>query len=159
MRRLTPLACALWGAGGAALADTDFTALTLQERAVLRAEIRALLLDEPEIVARALSGPSPYAEAVDRDLGVIERHADTLFAGGAAIAIFVAKDCPDCARALDELRTLTDGKGLTFTVLDIHENADLAAALELDATPSYVLPDKMVRGHVPPVVLERYLQD
>lgn len=158
MRPIIALACALLGAGGAALADTDFTALSEQERAAMRAEIRALLLSEPDIVARALAGPSPYSAAVDRDLGLIDRYAGTLFADGAAVAIFIDGNCPDCDRALDEIRDVTDDYGMDFNVLNMSDHADIAQALELDTVPSYVFPDKMVRGHVPPIVLERYLR-
>ena len=36
-------------------------------------------------------------------------------------------------------------------------DATLAAELSLEQAPSYVLPDMMMQGHIPPVVLERYL--
>lgn len=158
MRGLGLVACALLGAGTPVLAQTDFTALTDAERAAFQAEIRALLLDEPQIVARALAAPSPFAEAVNSDLSAIARHAATLFADGAALALVIAPDCPDCDRALQELRALADALGLSFRILDIKEHATLAADLELDTVPSYVLPRMMVRGHVPPVVLRRYLE-
>lgn len=158
MRGASLAACALLGAGTPLQAQTDFTALTGPERAVFQAEIRALLLDEPQIVDRALAGPSPFADAVDNDLAAIDRNADTLFANDAALALFTAPNCPDCDRALDELRTLADALGLSFTLHDMQENAGLAADLGLDTAPSYVLPRMMVRGHVPPVVLRRYLE-
>lgn len=157
MRGAGLVACALLGAGTPLVAQTDFTALTAAERAAFQAEIRALLLDEPQIVARALEGPSPFADAVDNDLAAIGRNADTLFANGAALALFTAPDCPDCDRALAELRALAEALGLSFTLLNMHANASLAADLGLDTAPSYVLPRMMVRGHVPPVVLRRYL--
>ncbi|MCM2561165.1 disulfide bond formation protein DsbA [Lutimaribacter sp. EGI FJ00015] len=157
MRKTIALACVLWGAGAPLLAETDLTLLDPAERAAFGAEIRALLLQDPEIVARALAGPSIYADAIENDLSRIRAHADTLFADGAALAIVTGPDCPSCAQALDELRVLTTELNVTFTELNLTDNRALADDLQLDSVPSYVLPDKMVRGHVPPVVLRRYL--
>ena len=41
----------------------------------------------------------------------------------------------------------------------MEENSALADALQLDIAPSYVFPDQMLRGHIPAIVLERYLED
>ncbi|MFD1508799.1 disulfide bond formation protein DsbA [Lacimonas salitolerans] len=158
MRALGLAACALLGAGTPLVAQTDFTALTAAERAAFHAEIRAVLLADPNLVDRALAGPSPFADAVDSDLSAIDRHADTLFPDGAALAVFTSPDCTDCDRALEELAALAQELGVSFTILDMVDHGDLAAALELDMAPSYVFPRMMVRGHVPPVVLRRYLE-
>ena len=157
MRLKAFLTCALMGAGTQLCADTDLTELTAAERAAFRAEIRALLLEEPEIVARALAGPSPYADAVDSDLARINAYADILFSGGAAVAVITSPNCPSCDRAVDELRELTGELGVTFNEINGAENPDLIADLDLGVLPTYVLPDMMVRDHVPPIVLRRYL--
>ena len=153
------LACALLGAATPLAAQTDFTDLNAAERAAFGAEIRALLLDQPDIVARALAGPSPYADAVESDLSVIEAQAARLFPKGEPLAILVRRDCPDCAAALDELRALTDELKNDFHIVDLDSESGLSEALQIDTVPSYVLRNKMVRGHVPPVVLRRYLTD
>ncbi len=157
MRLTAVAACALLDAGSPVLAQTDLTDLTAPERAVFGAEIRALLLDDPQIVAHALDGPSPYAEAVNSDLAQIAAHRETLFADGAALAIITGPECSACATAMDELRALSDELGITFSQIDSGEHAGMIAALGLESVPSYVLPDMMVRGHVPPIVLRRYL--
>jgi glutaredoxin len=153
------LTCALLGAGVPLAAQTDFTDLSAAERAAFRAELRALLLDEPEIVARALAGPSPYADAVESDLSLIDTHAAQLFPANEPLAILVRSNCPDCIAALDELRTLTDEIQIKFSIINLDDNPGLAAALQIDTVPSYVMSDKMVRGHVPSIVLRRYLTD
>jgi len=155
-----------------AAAQTDFTDLTPAERAILGNEIRAVLLTLPELLPEpgARRAPAPaevYADEIARDLDRIAARADALFApglpgfgpSGAAhrIALFTRPGCPDCARAEADLRRLADAHDLRVTLLDIDENAGLARALGLDMAPSYVFPDRMLRGAIPPVVLRRYL--
>jgi len=48
--------------------------------------------------------------------------------------------------------------GLRVTLFDMAEDAALAAELGLDMAPSYVLPDMMLRGAMPAIVLEKYLR-
>ncbi len=158
-------------AAGGALADTDFTALAPTERAIFHAEIREALLGLPR--AALPDAPPPainlYQDAIDRDLARLADRDTALFGphlpgfgpadAAQRIALFTAPDCPDCARAEAELRALADTFDLRVTLLDMDTHADLARALELDLAPSYVLPDMMLRGHIPPIVLERYLSE
>lgn len=158
-----------------ARAQTDFRSLSDAERAILRAEIRAVLQASPEIAAPARgSRPMPeprdvYAEEIHKDQALIERFADRLFdpsAPGfgpqearAKLALLVKADCPDCRRAETELRTLAGHHDLRVTLLNIDKNADLAEALQVDQLPFYVMPKMMLRGHMPAPILTRYLQN
>ena len=74
-------------------------------------------------------------------------------------AFFTAENCPDCTRAEDELRTLAQRLGFRVAVFDIGSDAALARSLGLDMAPSYVLPEMMLRGAMPAIVLERYLTE
>ena len=173
--RTTLAALAILGlACPASVGATDFTALTEQERSIFHQEIRQVLLSLPDLPHR--DGPArvparfdPYAEDIADDLARIAAHADALFSpdlpgfGAAdaplAVAFFTAPDCPDCARAEAELRSLADRHPIRVTLLDISAHADLAHVLGLDTTPSYVMPDRMLRGHMPAIVLERYFSE
>lgn len=158
--------CALLLTGGLAQAEPLFDAAG---RAALGAEIRALLLAEPEIVEQALTPPSPFEAAVSADIDRLTKLAPRLFdAGrdgfGAAdarlrIAFFTAEDCAACAQAEADLRALVATHDLRVTMFSLADAAarDLAATLELTESPAYVLPDMMLQGHIPPVILERYL--
>ncbi|WP_088625491.1 hypothetical protein [Oceanicola sp. 22II-s10i] len=104
--------------------------LTIDERAAFRAEVRALLLDEPELILRALDGAEPepaapvpappapdYADEIARDQQIIRDEAYWLFSqtdrgfGSSwprlTIAVFMAGNCADCAAALSDLIDLT----------------------------------------------------
>jgi len=173
LRRLTtkglPLAAGLFAAlSGTAAAQTDFTALTPTERAVFHNELREALLSVPQLLPDAPAPPiNPYADAIADDLALLANREQALYGAhlpgfgpkGAAlkIALFIAPDCPDCDRAQDDLRKLSGTHDLRVTLIDMTKQPDLARALDLDATPSYVLPDMMLRGHIPPIVLDRYL--
>ena len=150
-------------------AQADPLGFTPQDRAALGTEIRSLLLDEPELVARALAPPSAFQAAVDDDIARLERLAPQLFdparegfgpaTAERRIALFVADDCPDCDRAAADLRAMAEPHDLRVTLFRLSDPAAaaLAAELELADMPAYVLPQMMLQGHIPPVVLERYL--
>lgn len=158
---------------GAALICTSAAAeeliLSPANRAALGAELRTLLSEEPEIVAKALSGPSPYDDAIADDLALIAREAALVFdpgrggfgpAGTPAMAMFSAADCMACAAVEAELAALADASARRIAVIRVDtspEDAALMDRLGLDLLPSYVLPDMMVRGDVPVFVLQRYL--
>lgn len=165
-RHLGAAACLWLLAGGVAQAQPPFDAA---ERAALGAEIRALLLAEPDIVGRAMTPPTAFEEAVADDMDRLTQLAPRLFDSaqdgfGASnarqrIAFFTADDCADCAQAEADLRALTATHDLRVTVFHLSdaETRALAGKLELTETPAYVLPDMMLQGHIPPIVLERYL--
>ncbi|MEC3862186.1 hypothetical protein VK792_12905 [Mesobacterium sp. TK19101] len=153
--------------GGSGAAEGLFDAS--RDRAALGAELRALLTEEPDIVAKALSGPSPYQDAIADDLALIGREAAILFdpardgfgpAGRPALVMFTASDCASCATAERDLSALAEAGALRVAVIRVDEtpkDAALMGRLGLDLLPSYVLPDMMVRGDVPVFVLQRYL--
>jgi hypothetical protein len=136
--------------------------LTASERAALGAGVRALLLDEPEIVARALRGPDRYAAEIESDLALIDARADRLFdpaaahllgdTGPVAMAVFT----PPGGALAESLRRYARDNGLRIALHDPAQSAALMAALTLDTVPSYVFPTVMVRGDVPLAVLDRY---
>ena len=136
--------------------------LSATERAAFRAELRAAILAEPEVVAKALERPNPVQSAfrqnVADDLLLIDSQR-TAILGDADVALFVRRDCTECARAVQELTTLSKTTGATFILHDIGtaEGAKLAETLEIDTAPFYVLPKMMLRGHIPQVVLQKYL--
>lgn len=139
----------------------------------LGAAIRDTLIAAPELLA-PLTGAPPapaalYADAIARDRALLSRLAPRLFDNerpglGPAdaptrIALFTRADCPDCARAAEELRALATRLGFRAARFDIEADATLASALGLDMAPSYVLPDRILRGHMPALVLDRYLAE
>lgn len=148
------------------LAETDLATLSAAEQAAFGAELRQFLSDEPEVISDALSRLTApgYAEAASADRGLIARHAAALFGPdlpgfGAAnapvtLALLTASDCPACRAAEADLRALAETQPIRVTLID---DPALAEKLGLDLLPAYIFSDMMVRGHVPPVVIERYL--
>lgn len=154
-----------------ALAAVPLGAEPRQSRAPLGEAIREVLIDTPALLGPLVaSDPAPmdiYAGAVADDLDLLTREAPRLFDPGLAgfgpedalprIALFTAPDCPDCIAAEAELRALAHRLGLRVSLFDMGRDADLAARLGLDLAPSYVMPDRLLRGAMPAIVLERYL--
>ena len=147
IRRTAALAALLAGAAGA---ETDFRALTGEERAAFRAELRAVLLAHPEIVQSALA-PAPYADEIAKDEAIIARHSETLF--GAHDFAFIGPP----GDALEELAALSAEHGLSFARHRLGDLPALAAALELTEPPFYIFGDVIYRGTMPAIVLEREL--
>lgn len=141
-------------------------------RDALGVAIRAVLIETPALVSplrdpAARPAPNLYADEAAHDRALLDKAAPRLFSPDlpgfgpegqpAAIALFTAANCPDCAAAEADLRDLARRLGLRVTLLDIDAQASLARDLGLDMAPSYVLPDMLLRGAMPMVVLERYL--
>ncbi|WP_288960314.1 disulfide bond formation protein DsbA [uncultured Sulfitobacter sp.] len=143
-------------------AQTDFGALTHAERRALGEEVRALLLAEPELAAPAVAprnyAAEAYQEKAQADLALISSLTDQVLAG-APIALFTGDDCADCDRALAELEAITDAYAITFThhMMSDPASAALAAQLGMTDPPFYVMADRILRGHMPDIVLRRYL--
>lgn len=153
----------------AAQCETNFTALTPEERAVLHSEIRAVLLQNPELVRPSTPAPQEiYADDIANDLVLIDANAAELFdpmlphvgpnIAFHQIALITEPDCPDCARAERDLRALAETYGVRVNLLNASDHADLAARLEVDTLPFYVFPKMMLRGYMPAAVLKRYLE-
>ncbi|SNS42425.1 hypothetical protein [Antarctobacter heliothermus] len=122
---------------------------------------------------RALEAPAApidlYTDERQADLTGIARQ-ESLFdpkspgfgpKGTPAIALLIGPDCPDCATALTDLWQISKDLGIRVAVLDTAnpDHAATMAALGLDILPSYVMHDRMIRGHMPAFVLHRYLTD
>ena len=143
-------------------AQTDFGALTHAERRALGEEVRALLLAEPELAAPAVAprtyAAEAYQEKAQADLALITSLTDQVLAG-APIALFTGDDCADCDHALAELEAIADAYAITFTHHMMSDSASAALAAELGMTdpPFYVMADRILRGHMPDIVLRRYL--
>ena len=143
-------------------AQTDFGALTHAERRALGEEVRALLLAEPELAAPAVAprnyDAEAYEEKAQADLALIASLTDQVLAG-APIALFTGDDCADCDRALAELEAIADAYAITFThhMMSDPASAVLAAELGMTDPPFYVMADRILRGHMPDIVLRRYL--
>jgi thiol-disulfide isomerase/thioredoxin len=153
-----------------AIGDTDFRQLSDRERAIFRAEIRAALLDLPDII----SPEKPplvdlYGAEIARDQELIRAQKGTLFspdrtgfgAPGSAmqIALFLRPDCPDCITAEADLRILAERYDVRVTVIDVTKDPDLAQVMGIDTLPFYTLPRLMLRGAIPLVVMEKYLSN
>lgn len=143
-------------------AQTDFGALTHAERRALGEEVRALLVAEPELAAPAVAprnyAAEAYQEKAQADLALISSLTDQVLAG-APIALFTGDDCADCGRALAELEAITDTYSIIFThhMMSDPASAALAAQLGMTEPPFYVMADRILRGHMPDIVLRRYL--
>ncbi|MCZ7675882.1 MAG: thioredoxin family protein [Roseovarius sp.] len=169
-------------AAGAATAGAGPLRLDAADRAILHDELVGVLAELPELlagVAAALPDASPasrgpdaaaiYAEHAAADRAGLAEQGAVLFDPGrpgfgapdaaVTVALFIAADCPDCARAEAELRALARTRDLRVTLFDIGADAALARALGLDIAPSYVFEDRMLRGHMPVIVLEKYLDE
>ncbi|MET4127236.1 hypothetical protein [Roseovarius sp. MBR-6] len=153
------------------LAGVPLGAEPRQSRAPLGEAIREVLIDTPALLGPLVaSDPAPmdiYAGAVADDLDLLAREAPLLFGpdlpgfgpegGVPRIAFFTAPDCPECGQAEAELRALAARLGLRVSLFDMDRDAALAARLGLDMAPSYVMRDRLLRGAMPAIVLERYL--
>ena len=136
----------------------------------------ALLLSSPVLAGEDLSpterlkalmqsaAPMPraedaYADAIADDLALLDRHAEALFPQDAHIALFTGPDCPECPGARAELMALANRMDLRVALHDTSDPtaAALMQAVTLDTVPSYVMPDRMIRGQMPIFILERYL--
>ncbi|EDQ04017.1 hypothetical protein OIHEL45_11805 [Sulfitobacter indolifex HEL-45] len=140
----------------------DFSALGPTERAALDAELRAAILASGDVIADALAGPQPaqseMQQYIQDDLSLLERLAPNLLEGH-AVALFTSPDCSTCTAAISELKGLSMRYGTTFILHDLSapQAAEWAKALGLSEAPFYVLPDMVLKGHMPAVVLARYL--
>ena len=147
---------------------------TEADRTAFGAELRALLLDDLDIVDRAMNPPQVsaddiYADDIAADLALIGGEAAQLFTtdaprlgtGPVALAFVTGPDCAECAAAAEELTALLAERGIAARIVDVAEPEDRALLdrLGLDLWPSYVFPEMMVRGAMPAFVLARYLDE
>ena len=145
-----------------AVAQTDFSAMTQAERTAFGAEVRALLMDEPKLAADAMAGPNYAAEAyrdeADADLALLNDLSAAVLEGS-SIALFIAPDCLACVDAERELDDISKRYDIKFKIHDMSNPATFALAerLGIGEAPFYVMPTMILRGHIPDIVLVRYL--
>jgi len=122
--RLAPLALAALLAGTAPALAFDPAAMTEDQRAAFRAEVRAYLLDNPEVLMEAIAvlEARQYEEQVANDLKMLRDYADEIFndpkswaggnlSGDITVVEFVDYRCGYCRRAHDEVAQLVAGDG------------------------------------------------
>ena len=98
---------------------TDFAAMTEAERAAFRAEVRAYLLDNPEVLMEAIAvlEDRQARQQADGDAALIAAHAQQLFAdpgswvggnpdGDVTVVEFLDYRCAYCRRAHPEVQAL-----------------------------------------------------
>ena len=123
MKRLAFALAATTCLAGPALA-TDMTEMTDAERDAFRAEVRAYLLDNPEVLMEAIEvlERRQAAEAVANDSAMIAHNADELFNDGYShvagnpdgditMVEFVDYRCGYCRKAFPEIKALVETDG------------------------------------------------
>jgi hypothetical protein len=136
---------------GAAAGGLD---LTPAERAAFGAEVRALLLAEPEIVGRALAPAQAdpfegFSDEAAADTALLADLAEALVADpadwaegpsdGTPLVAFLPAACSDCGALLSDLRALAARQGARLVVKDLP--APEPAGLFLTAILSEVGPE------------------
>ena len=101
--------------------------LTEAERAAFGAEIRALLLEDPDIVGRALAPGPSYAEEAAEDAALLAELAPDLYhdpsdfaegpPDGTPLVAFLPPACDACPDLLTELRALAEESGATRLIV------------------------------------------
>ena len=176
------LAASILGLTPAAAAAADGPVPdTLEARAAMGEELRELFRIEPDLVAPAV-GPAPallneiaqglYAEEAANDLDRIAAESESLFSTDwpalgredavPEIVLFVEADCDTCAAARADLDALAGKMGVRANLIDVSGDAEARAMLErltFDMMPAYVTRSKLIRGHMPSMVLESYLNE
>ena len=126
---------------GAAAGGLD---LTPAERTAFGDEVRALLLDEPDLV-RGLLAPAPadpfegFADEAAADTALLAALSDELLgdpadwaegpADGVPLVAFLPAACPDCAALLSDLRALAARQDARLIVKDLPDPEPAAAFL------------------------------
>jgi len=143
-------------------AASELAEMTPAQRAAFEAELRAAILANGDVIAEVLAGPQPARSEMQQyiadDLSLLDRLAPTLL-DGKDIALFTAEGCADCAEAAQELDDLAKTYEIDFNLHDLASPKAKAWAedLGLSEAPFYVLPNMILRGHMPQVVLQKYL--
>lgn len=193
-------------------AALDFGALSPAERKAFGAEIRALVLSEPELIERALAPERPdpmsfYIEEDKRRLSALEQQlapqaGDVVIGpeGGSTVTAFLGPDegskemiavLEGLSNSAHPIKIIVKFWGQNGRASAIHriygadafwramagetdpewdrskieafaatldtDPSDLAQALEMDAPPFLLINGIMVKGPVPPVVIQKYL--
>lgn len=102
----------------------DVNAMSDEERALFREEVRAYLLDNPEVIMEAVAvlEERQAAQQVSQDLNLVSANADDIFDDGYSwvggnpdgditLVEFVDYRCGYCRRAHDEVKELVESDG------------------------------------------------
>lgn len=122
MHRLrSVLLAAALSLSGAAVGATDFANLTAEERAAFRAEVRAYLLDNPEVLLEVFTilEERQIAAETEAEGRIVAVNAEALFEdsgswvggnpeGDVTVVEFIDYRCGYCRRAVDEVNLLLD---------------------------------------------------
>jgi protein-disulfide isomerase len=105
-------------------AALDLTAMTPEEREAFRAEVRAYLLDNPEVLTEAISvlETREQMRQVEADRALVAENADAIFEDGHSwvggnpdgdviVVEFMDYKCGFCRRAHPEVQELVSGDG------------------------------------------------
>lgn len=118
---LAPLALLLLAAAQPALAQTDIGNMTPEERAAFGAEVRAYLLENPEVLMEAIQilEERRQQQTAETDRKLVAEYADELFAdedsyvagnpeGDVTVVEFLDYNCPYCKRAHPEVEQMLE---------------------------------------------------
>lgn len=154
-------------AAGSATAQPNLGEMTDTERAAFRLEVRQVLLADAALVLPAFRAPPPptMQAAITADQKMLARLAPVLFSVDAAragpkgappVALISTLACPACDTARQWLQDQADAGLLRYYEWNL--SAAAIKPLELDIAPSFVFGNVMLRGDMPPIVLEKYLR-
>lgn len=131
MNRLAPLA--LLGLLAAPVQALDLTSMTNEERQLFREEVRAYLLDNPEVIMEAVNllEQRNAAEQESNDIALVQSHADAIFDDGYSwvggnpdgditVVEFLDYRCGYCRKAFEEVNQLIEADGnIRFVVKEL----------------------------------------
>lgn len=141
---------------GSATAETDLTSMTDAERAAFGAEVRAYLLENPEVIMEAVAAleQRQAADAANTDRTLVETYSNAIFNDGHSwvggnpdgditLVEFLDYRCGYCRKASSEVEQLleTDGN-IKFIVKEfpiLGEESVISAALPCRSALSRVM--------------------
>lgn len=173
---------------GSLLASTAFAGglgeMTQEERNAFRAEVRAFLVENPEVLVEAMDAlqAKEQQSAAQRDLALLETHADVIFNdpaswvggnpdGDITIVEFVDYRCGYCRKAHEEVEELVKSDGNIKLVMKefpiLGEQSTLSsrfaiAVLQLHGADTYKKAHDLLitlRADATPEALTRLAQD
>ncbi|MWD27411.1 thioredoxin domain-containing protein [Aquicoccus sp. SCR17] len=133
MNRLIPAAVSLGLALPLPAMATDLTEMTDGERAAFRQEVRAYLLDNPEVIMEAVDQlrQQEEAAAADQDVTLVQTNAQAIYddgfswvggnpEGDVTVVEFLDYRCGYCRKAYDEVNELVQSDGnIRFVVKEL----------------------------------------
>ena len=129
-------------------------------------------MDEPQLLVPPAPQTRGFSAHAARDKALLKGLWPRLFAPKAAalgaqdapvkLAVLMGAPCPSCQAAGAELGELAQAGAVRVYMHGPTSSDELAAVLGLETGqnaqwPVYIFADMVVRGHVPPIVLARYI--